>query len=122
MKKKVIKIIVAIILLILLDQVIKLCVEMTNPNVELSFININYIKNVGGAFGIAYDNLVMVILSNFIVLGIIIKFMINQFEKIDSITKTMLCIVLAGGISNLLDRMLRGFVIDYISIRKFPSI
>ena len=122
MKKKVTKIVFTIILLILLDQGIKFYIQIANPNIDFSFVKINYVQNTGGAFGIASDNTITVIVSNLIVLGIIIKFMVSQFEKIDKVTKFMLCIVLAGGISNLLDRFCRGFVVDYIGIRKLSSV
>jgi signal peptidase II len=48
--------------------------------------------------------------------------MVSQIEKTDNLTTITLCFVLAGGIGNLLDRVFRGFVIDYIDITLlFPS-
>jgi len=42
--------------------------------------------------------------------------MIIQSEQIDKKTNFALCMILAGGISNLIDRIFRGFVIDFIDI------
>ena len=49
-------------------------------------------------------------------LGIIIKFMINQKDNIDNITYIVLTTVLAGGFGNLIDRIFRGHVVDFIDI------
>ena len=78
-------------------------------------------KNTGGAFNVGSDNLMSIIIINIIIIGVVIRFLIMQFEKLNSIMKWMLCMILAGGISNLLDRLIRGFVVDYINIGEvFP--
>lgn len=87
----------------------------------LGIISITYAQNTGGAFSIGQGSLITVVLVNFIVLGIIIRFFILQFQKMDKITKVILCLVLAGGISNLIDRLVRGFVVDYIDINSWLS-
>lgn len=122
MKKKVIKIISLILMLIILDQSIKIYMNINKPVLELihGFLCLNYVENTGFAFGLGSGNTITIIVSNFIVLGIVIKFMINQFERIDTLTRIMLCMVLAGGISNLADRIIRGFVVDYIVVVNFP--
>lgn len=121
MKKKVIKIIITIFILLVLDQVAKLYMLMEKPQIELfhGFLSLSYVENTGSAFGIASGNLLTVMVSNLIILAIIVKFMINQFDRMDKLTKIILCIVLAGGISNLIDRIAHGFVVDYIKIDLF---
>ena len=79
-------------------------------------LQITYVENTGAAFSVGQGNVVQYIIISSIVLGIIIRFLILQFEKIDCVTKIMLCLVLAGGISNLIDRIFRRFVLDYIDI------
>ena len=79
-------------------------------------LQITYVENTGAAFSVGQGNVVQYIIISSIVLGIIIRFLILQFEKIDCVTKIMLCLVLAGGISNLIDRVFRRFVLDYIDI------
>ena len=84
-------------------------------------LKITYAKNTGGAFGIGEGNVFQVMLVNIIVLGIVGRFLILQFNKMNKTTKVILCLVLAGGFSNLLDRIIRGFVVDYIDIAQLFS-
>lgn len=65
--------------------------------------------------------MLQVFLINSIVLGIIVRFLILQFDKMNKATKIILSFILAGGSSNLLDRIFRGFVVDYIDVNKFIS-
>ena len=124
MKKisKVTSIIGLVILLILLDQAIKLVIIINNPNKTIiqNFIEIKLTENTGGAFGVGQNSTFSYIVTNVIVLGIIIKFMTNGNKLIDMKTKIVLSLVLAGGISNLLDRIIRGFVVEFINIKNIP--
>ena len=111
-----------VILLILLDQAIKLVIIINNPNKTIiqNFIEIKLTENTGGAFGVGQNSTFSYIVTNVIVLGIIIKFMTNGNKLIDMKTKIVLSLVLAGGISNLLDRIIRGFVVEFIDIKNIP--
>ena len=111
-----------VILLILLDQAIKLVIIINNPNKTIiqNFIEIKLTENTGGAFGVGQNSTFSYIVTNVIVLGIIIKFMTNGNKLIDMKTKLVLSLVLAGGISNLLDRIIRGFVVEFINIKNIP--
>ena len=111
-----------VILLILLDQAIKLVIIINNPNKTIiqNFIEIKLTENTGGAFGVGQNSTFSYIVTNVIVLGIIIKFMTNGNKLIDMKTKIVLSLVLAGGISNLLDIIIRGFVVEFINIKNIP--
>ena len=82
-------------------------------------LRITYAENTGGAFSVGQEKTIQIIISNIIIIGIVIRFLFIQFEKMDNITKIILSMVLSGGISNLLDRLLRGFVVDYLDITQF---
>ena len=88
-----------------------------------SFLKLTYVENTGGAFGIGANDTIGFVLINLLILGIIFRFMFSQIERIDKKTMLALNLMLAGGISNLIDRIVRGFVVDYIDISpifKFP--
>ena len=118
-------IIILVILLIVIDQISKFYIvenigkEIKNiiPNV----LNFTYVENRGGAFGIGQNSTMMFVLVNIIILGIIIRFMIIQKDRIDRKTQIILTMILAGGISNLIDRIARGFVLDFIDFSPIIS-
>lgn len=114
--------IIVFIILLIIDQVSKIIVIGNNINFTIipNVLEIQTIKNTGGAFGVGQGNIVMFIITNFVVLGLIIRFIYLQKDFMDEKTLYTLIIILAGGIGNLIDRLTRGFVIDFINI--FPSI
>lgn len=81
-----------------------------------NFLNFTYSENTGGPFGIGQDNTIGFILISIIIIAIIIHFIVAQRERIDKIASIALSFMLAGGFSNLIDRILRGAVIDYMDI------
>lgn len=120
MKKRSIFMFILVIVLITIDQLTKWYGINFNGVIIENILNFTYAKNTGGAFGIGGSNLFMVIISNVVVLGIIIRFMFIQKDRIDKKTDIFLCMVLAGGFSNLLDRIIRGYVVDFI--QWFPKL
>lgn len=118
-------IVILVILLIVIDQISKFYIvenigkEIKNiiPNV----LNFTYVENRGGAFGIGQNSTMMFVLVNIIILGIIIRFMMIQKDRIDRKTQIILTMILAGGISNLIDRIARGFVLDFIDFSPIIS-
>lgn len=122
-KDKLVKILVMIILLILVDQIIKFYIENTNENIDIlnGFVKFTYSQNTGGAFGIWQNSLLSIVITNIIVLGIIIRFITINFDKIDWETRICLSLILAGGTSNFLDRIFRGYVVDFIDFNQYIS-
>ena len=118
-------IVMIVILLIILDQASKFYVLETVgkeiKNIIPNVLNFSYVENRGGAFGIGQNSTMMFVLVNIIILGIIIRFMILQKERIDKKTQITLSTILAGGISNLIDRIFRGFVLDFIDLSPLIS-
>ena len=118
-------IVILVILLIVIDQISKFYIvenigkEIKNiiPNV----LNFTYVENRGGAFGVGQNSTMMFVLVNIIILGIIIRFMMIQKDRIDRKTQVILSMILAGGISNLIDRIVRGFVLDFIDFSPIIS-
>lgn len=74
-----------------------------------------FTKNPGIAFGIALPQFVIIGLT--IALLALIIFYTNKELKFSSrLTQLSLSLILAGGLSNLYDRLTRGFVVDFISL------
>lgn len=108
--------------LLTIDQISKMIVIQNDINrVMLEHVlSFRLVRNNGIAFGIGQGtNVATFIISNLIVLGIIIRFIWLQKERMDTSTMYGLFLVLAGGIGNFIDRVLRGKVIDFIEV--FPE-
>lgn len=116
-------VILLVLIILMIDQVSKFLVITFQDKLPIDMIpnvlQIMYVKNTGGAFGVAQNNTMMFALTNIVVLGIIVRFMMMQKEMMDKKTKVVLSFVLAGGIGNVIDRILHGAVIDFIKINLF---
>lgn len=114
--------IIIFITLLLIDQITKIIIINNNINITIipNILNIHTVQNTGGAFGVGEGNTGMFIITNLVVLGLIIRFIYIQKDFMDKATLYTLFVILAGGFGNLIDRISRGYVIDFINI--FPSI
>lgn len=117
-KKTIILIIVGIIIIIL-DQITKFLIIEKNIIIIPNFLSLTYTENTGVAFNIGSNNLFFIILVNIIILGIIIKFIKEIKEDINFKILISLVLILVGGIGNLIDRIFRGYVIDFIDVNLF---
>lgn len=105
--------IIGIILFIIIDQILKiLCAkDLMLIDGVLKFSNI---QNTGGAFGIFNSNIIMMIILNIILIVLMIRFILIRREYMNRKVYIGLLFLIAGGISNLIDRIFRGYVVDYI--------
>ena len=121
MKKKIMLAITSLAI-ILLDQLSKLLIIDKSINLIPNILSFTYTQNTGVAFGLIDNNLIFVILFNIVILGIIIKFLKENNENIDFVVLVSLILILSGGVGNLIDRLLRGYVVDFIKLEfiNFP--
>lgn len=111
--------IIITISLMLLDQMSKmLIIKYYQGPIQRGIVGIVLIQNTAMAFGFSSGNAKNIVLTS-IVLLIVINFIRNQKDRIDTKTAIALSLVLAGGISNLMDRVLRGGIVDFIKIKNF---
>jgi len=127
-KEKFMFIIIFVILLILIDQISKIYVinNITDSSINVikNILNFTYVENTGVAFGINSNNNLYNIIASIIVIILLIRFMVNQKDTNSKPTNISLSLIISGGLSNLIDRMIRGKVIDFIDISpilKFPA-
>ncbi len=65
----------------------------------------------------------MFVIVSAIIITLIIKFILSKKNELSLYIILSLGLILAGGIANLIDRIFRGFVVDYIDISpliKYP--
>lgn len=81
------------------------------------FLYLTYVKNTGAAFSIFEDStLFLVIVSIIIILGIIYYIFKHDLNKYEILGYGM---VIGGAFGNLFDRVVYGYVIDFIDIYIF---
>lgn len=107
-----------IVLLIAIDQAIKLLVlKYLSPIgsyiVIDKFISLTFVKNTGAAFGSfsGYTTVLSVVTAVVLIVGLIYLLSGSIKQKVIYIPAVM---IISGGAANLIDRVFRGFVIDYI--------
>ncbi len=116
------KYIILITILILVDQIIKLNIK-TDLDKKVYFLKLHYVRNKGAAMGFLKrkPRLLKFLTSFFILLlSIVFVYLYNKFYNISKFRYIFLALsfLIGGGISNLIDRFIRGFVVDFFSIRK----
>ena len=127
MKNKNILLILLSVNLILVDQLIKfvVCKYLYNSQAIAikGFLNITYVENTGGAYGIASNNVAIFAIITAILIALLIGYLMIRRRNINACEKTSIISIISGGIGNLIDRVFRGFVVDYIDVNpiiKFP--
>ena len=108
------------------DQLIKIFVS---GNLKLSgdlelipgLLKLTYTENRGVAFGMFKDMRWFFVILTSVMIAAIVFYM---FKKRPSGRLFYVCagLIIGGGIGNLIDRVLYGYVIDYISLSFFPPI
>ncbi len=108
------------------DQVVKyLVVENLKPlgsyTVIPGFLDLTYAENTGAAFSILEGHTwilsVVVSVCIILVLGATIFYQNHTF-----FSRAAAILIVAGGVGNLIDRFVLGYVVDYISVSFFPPI
>ena len=113
-------------LIALLDQAIKLIVKLNlKPIGEVDFIkgllSFVYVENRGAAFGILENQRWIFILITIAVIIFLVYYLIKIKDR-SKLLLTSLMLIIGGGIGNLIDRLMYGYVIDYIQLSFFPPV
>lgn len=116
--KKLISIIIGVVI-VALDQITKILTVGRNIAVIPNFLSFTYTENRGIAFNIGSNGLPFVILISIALLAIIVIFIKKKNQEIDSKVLISLMLILAGGIGNLADRIIIGYVRDFIDVNLF---
>lgn len=114
---------IVIIIFLIIDIISKLivsrvCTLNNSVSVINNFFSITYTHNYGGAWSLFSDSTILItVISIIVIIGIIIylsKKKINN--KIESLGYAFL---LGGAIGNLIDRIIYGYVIDFLDFNIF---
>ena len=121
MKKKsnIILSIVLVIVLLGIDLLLKYLVStyLTTVNIINNFFSLTYVLNDGAAFSLFASRTYLLILIALICLFFILYELKNNLD--DRVLSIGYSLVLAGLLGNFLDRLMDGYIIDYLSFKIF---
>lgn len=109
--------------MLIIDQLSKIIViNNIEPSTGIKLINnflyITFVKNEGAAFSILQGGRIFFIVLSIFVLVIMIKYIFDDknIRKIEVLSYSLL---ISGIIGNLIDRIVYGYVVDFIDIYLF---
>ena len=106
------------ILIILSDQLTKYIINLNHTsliNNDLIFFSIDYVKNYGAAFNILSGSRIFLsTVSTIITLYLI--YLILCKKNISNLNLLSYSLILAGTVGNGIDRIIKGYVIDFINL------
>lgn len=117
-----ISILVISAILAFIDQIIKYIVDLNlvlndSTNIINGFFRLTYVRNTGAAFSLFENKQIFLIIITIIALAVMIYFLKNKlFNKSEIIIYSL---IISGILANLIDRIFRGYVVDYLDFTIF---
>ncbi|MEM1483550.1 signal peptidase II [Oscillospiraceae bacterium PP1C4] len=115
-----IMILLASALLVFIDQLLKIWV-LGNlagaPSMTLipGLLQLTYVENRGAAFGILQGRVgILSLITLVVIIGGIVALLMGKFKN--KLVMWSVGLIIAGGVGNLIDRVFRTFVVDYLDI------
>lgn len=113
-------------LLVALDQVFKYFVLLHLKPIHSAIaiphiLDLVYVENRGVAFGMFKDlRWLFVVITGVVIIAFVFLLIKNaKTSKLFSVSATL---IIGGGIGNLIDRIVHGYVIDYLRLSFFPPV
>ena len=106
------------ILIILSDQFTKNIINLNHQdliNNDLIFFSIDFVKNYGAAFNIFSGSRIFLSALSIIISLVLIYFILNK-KKLSYLDLLSYSFILGGTIGNGIDRVTKGYVIDFINL------
>ncbi|MBQ3330993.1 MAG: signal peptidase II [Ruminococcus sp.] len=115
-----------IVILPILAQCIRTAVESNvKPEGFISVIpgvfSLTYSENRGVAFGLFQDGTVVFAITTSIVIIVFSILLFKNYKK-SKLFATAAALIIGGGLGNLFERVVLGYVVDYLSLSFFPPI
>lgn len=114
-------IIILSIIFLIIDQITKILVVnslVPGENIEIikNIFSIIYTNNTGAAFSILLGKRIFLIVVAILIIGILLYYI--KKNKVDGkLNIIAFSLIIGGSLGNLIDRIVRGYVVDFISIK-----
>lgn len=114
------KILIYSIIVLIIDQITKYLVEIYKTSFDIikNVFGFHYTQNYGASWGILEGKQTLLIVVT-IVMIVLVYSMMFSYEK-NKLNNLIFGILFGGIIGNFIDRILFGFVRDFISVGSFP--
>lgn len=108
---------------LLLDQISKIIVDKSMQLHEsiavMPFFNLTYMRNTGAAFSFlseagGWQRWLFTLLT--IIITTVLVVWLSRLQKHETLLAVALSLILGGAIGNLIDRVLYGYVIDFVDV------
>ena len=124
MGRKYLTVLSTALIIVFIDQIAKFLIKTNfQLNQTLPIINnifhLTYIHNFGAGFGILQQQRWILAFISIIVIGFIFYYLDRIREK-ERLLQLLAGFVLGGTIGNLTDRIINGYVIDFLDFRIWP--
>lgn len=112
---------ISIVVLTGIDQLIKFFVEQNLQPIGTSnfingFIGWSYVRNTGAAFGaFSQSTTLLSIVTGAVILAGLVLIALKRIKSKFCLTCAVM--IISGGLGNLIDRVLRGYVVDFIDVQ-----
>lgn len=119
--------IILVILLVAVDQISKYLIVQNlslgeSVTVIPGLLDFTYSQNDGMAFGLGSESFRWVfIVITLLVCGVLI-FMMTKEDFKSKLYYAAVAFIVSGGIGNLIDRVLNGYVVDFLALSFFPPV
>lgn len=113
---------ILVFLFIALDQYSKYLAKehlIGSPIKIFEWFKLEYVENRGAAFGILAGKQALFIIITVFVLLLIGFYIYKHYSLLSKLEVWASIFLFSGAIGNLIDRVLNGYVIDFISVRLF---
>lgn len=111
--------------LLIIDQITKFAVRSrmeigeTLP-VFRGVLDFTYVQNRGAAFSLFQNSQLITVILPVITMIVGVMFLLYLRKKKERLAELGVLLIMSGGIGNLIDRTVMGFVTDMISVGSFP--
>lgn len=111
------------IILLCIDQISKLLVvnlltKTDSITIIKNFFYLTYINNDGAAFSILVGKRILLILIAVLVIVMLIRY-IKKNNIQNKLELVSISLIIGGSLGNLMDRVIRGYVIDFLDFKIF---
>lgn len=111
------------VIIFIIDQIIKLFIGFlmqlnTSVTVLKNFFYISNVHNYGAAFSILYGNRIFLIIVSVLTLVLVYHFLLKN-KKFSWMDISIYSLLIGGILGNLFDRIMYGYVVDYLDFYIF---